>query len=305
MYDTKPTEPYGHLYSIPKPKKLKTIDAKAQDNFLIDPFAFAYDFGARMYDARLGRFLSVDPREADFPYASPYHFAANNPIYFIDEGGESAMPSWLGWFLKLFGIGPKATPADIEEARMQDGFRKGLKVGAYEMKERSDNIEEKASYVPFVGGYFKMTRGLMGQDKVDASKTGTGMAMILFDAAGGEFIKGISSYGKQILSEVGVKLGEYSKKLAANTIEDAIKNAKGEYLTWTKKTGKIGEKIDHLTKVEDALSGLQKQINKLNAGIKQGHFKDDAKKSVQEFIDTLQKQHDEIKTAIDKAKAGK
>ena len=305
VYDTKPIELYGHFVFDTKTKQLKAIDTKAQDNFLIDPVAFAYDFGARMYDARLGKFLSTDPREADFPYASPYHFAANNPIYFIDEGGEGAMPAWLSWFLKLIGIGPKATPADEEEARMQEGFRKGLRIGAQDMQKRADKMEDRAGYIPFVGGYFKMTRGLMGQEKVDASKTGTGMAMILFDAAGGEFIKGVSSYGKQILGEVGVKLGEYSKKLAANTIEDAIKNAKGEYLTWTNKAGKIGEKIDHLTKVEDALTGLQKQINKLKTGIKQGHFQDEAKKSVQEFIDTLQKQHDEIKTTIDKAKTGK
>ncbi len=46
------------------------------------------NFGARIHDPRIGRFLSVDPRVKDFPYWSPYLFAANNPIYFIDLNGE-------------------------------------------------------------------------------------------------------------------------------------------------------------------------------------------------------------------------
>ena len=48
----------------------------------------SYDFGARIHDSRIGRFLSLDPRKFDFPFMSPYCFAANNPIAFIDEYGE-------------------------------------------------------------------------------------------------------------------------------------------------------------------------------------------------------------------------
>jgi len=48
----------------------------------------SYDFGARMYDSRIGRFLSVDPRTNEFPHIAPYVFAGNKPINHIDFGGE-------------------------------------------------------------------------------------------------------------------------------------------------------------------------------------------------------------------------
>ncbi|WP_299312824.1 DUF6443 domain-containing protein [uncultured Aquimarina sp.] len=46
-----------------------------------------YDFGARNYDASLGRWMNPDPL-ADFaPELTPYRYAANNPIFFNDPNG--------------------------------------------------------------------------------------------------------------------------------------------------------------------------------------------------------------------------
>ncbi|MEZ4827684.1 MAG: hypothetical protein R3C61_15590 [Bacteroidia bacterium] len=38
-------------------------------------------------DARLGRFLSVDPLSAEYPWNSPYQFAGNKPINSVDLDG--------------------------------------------------------------------------------------------------------------------------------------------------------------------------------------------------------------------------
>ncbi|MEZ4721108.1 MAG: RHS repeat-associated core domain-containing protein [Flavobacteriales bacterium] len=48
----------------------------------------SYDFGARIQDPRLGRWLSLDPLAAKYPSMSPYNFGANNPIFFIDYDGR-------------------------------------------------------------------------------------------------------------------------------------------------------------------------------------------------------------------------
>ena len=49
----------------------------------------AIDFGARMYDPRLGRWMSRDPLEVLQPDQSPYKAFLNNPIIYVDPEGET------------------------------------------------------------------------------------------------------------------------------------------------------------------------------------------------------------------------
>lgn len=46
-----------------------------------------YDYGFRMYDPRIGRFLSIDHLFKGFPELTPYQFSDNNPIKFVDLDG--------------------------------------------------------------------------------------------------------------------------------------------------------------------------------------------------------------------------
>ena len=47
-----------------------------------------YDFGARIYDGRLGRWLSIDLKSAKYPQYTPYNFVINNPLNVIDPDGK-------------------------------------------------------------------------------------------------------------------------------------------------------------------------------------------------------------------------
>jgi RHS repeat-associated protein len=46
-----------------------------------------YDYGFRLYDPRIGKFLSIDPLTKDYPWYTPYQFAGNKPIVAIDIDG--------------------------------------------------------------------------------------------------------------------------------------------------------------------------------------------------------------------------
>jgi hypothetical protein len=46
------------------------------------------DYGDRIYDPRIGKFLSVDPFVNKYPAFSPYNFSADNPVMFVDINGD-------------------------------------------------------------------------------------------------------------------------------------------------------------------------------------------------------------------------
>ena len=50
------------------------------------------DYGMRIYNSRLGKFLSVDPLFKSYPFLTPYQFAGNTPIVAIDLDGLE--PAW-------------------------------------------------------------------------------------------------------------------------------------------------------------------------------------------------------------------
>ena len=60
------------------------FNGKEKDN---DMDGNNYDYGFRIYNPGLGRFLSVDPLTKKYPELTPYQFASNRPIDGIDRDG--------------------------------------------------------------------------------------------------------------------------------------------------------------------------------------------------------------------------
>lgn len=63
------------------------FNGKEKDNE-IKGIGNSLDFGARLQDTRLGRWLSLDPLAKKYPFASPYNFVLNTPIWGKDPDGR-------------------------------------------------------------------------------------------------------------------------------------------------------------------------------------------------------------------------
>jgi RHS repeat-associated protein len=68
---------------LSKPNNFKYSGKEEQTEFDLN----WYDYGARNYDAQIGRFIQVDPLADNRDWLTPYQYGQNNPITRIDPNG--------------------------------------------------------------------------------------------------------------------------------------------------------------------------------------------------------------------------
>ena len=76
----------GRSYTAPNGGYRYGFNGKENDNE-VKGSGNQQDYGMRIYDPRVGRFLSVDPIAKDYPWNSTYAFAENDVIRSIDLDG--------------------------------------------------------------------------------------------------------------------------------------------------------------------------------------------------------------------------
>ncbi|MFN0189713.1 MAG: RHS repeat domain-containing protein [Bacteroidia bacterium] len=144
------------------------------------------DYGARIYDPRIGSWLSIDPLAMKFPFSSPYSFVLNNPVNAIDPDGRDVL------FINGY-IGFGSPPAG--EKYWSQNFVKGAtdyfndpiaKFTSYQPGMFSTAAERKAAGIAYAKEHFGyLTKGMTKEKDV---------YKIVTHSMGAAFGEGVTEY---------------------------------------------------------------------------------------------------------------
>jgi RHS repeat-associated protein len=188
------------------------------------------DYGMRIYDPRLGRFLSVDPITSEYPELTPYQFASNSPINSIDLDGLEKQEiidafKWGGGVFKkvaiglvtgiaTLGVASTNTPhGAVAKVLIAQGVYQGLKTTGQDLGAIY-GTGAKITYAYATG-----TKANINSEKFDNAVQRQSQAIIEF-GAGAILTAGLGQIGAGLRSFKGIplvsklRLDQYAKGLA-------------------------------------------------------------------------------------------
>jgi RHS repeat-associated protein len=127
-----------------------------------------YDFVARIYNPQIARWLSVDPAASMYPSMAPYMAFGNNPLYYIDPGGETLRVAGSASFIRKTEAALQQIRSTEEGARLYDALHSSERTFTVREFTRNETMIEGQTNMPegFVAGDIGFTaeRNSKGQD---------------------------------------------------------------------------------------------------------------------------------------------
>jgi RHS repeat-associated protein len=224
------------------------------------------DYGMRLYNPAIGKFLSVDPIHDEYPELTPYQFASNSPMLNVDFDGLEATEYWNKTKEVLGGIadGLKQLSHDLAPIRPADeNDPKTLKESLEQLKSIPQNIKNIPSTLRKV-----YTEGTL-REKVKATVAIVGTIASLKSGGPKGAMVGVVKNANEV-NKLGLVIAENLKKATKNktvyetvtetgqTVETGVATLKGK---------KLAFHIDLPTALQGSLIGSEvfsKAIKKYN-----------------------------------------
>ena len=276
------------------------------------------NYTARIYDSRLGKFLSIDPLTRDYPWYTPYQFAGNKPIAYVDlDGAEEAKFDAMDRNTRkaakqLFPDNPEKQEAYIFKAGRDRAI--GAAMGAVAILAEYSPVLARLGFLgATVSGGISIAKGDDAYDVIKSAYSGFyggaalgvgGPATSLLGIAGKGAVSGIvgdvtgQTFDNVFGNSDGYDLGQMVKSGAIGAIANVLSS---------KLIDAVNVKVDQLvskalaqTVTETYRSVIQKAIKSETPGIGNHALKKAVNSRIGEIQGLIKKQGDELKAGLQK-----
>ncbi|MGB5927962.1 MAG: RHS repeat-associated core domain-containing protein, partial [Cyclobacteriaceae bacterium] len=236
-----------------------------------------YDYGARMYDPQLGRFFTQDRFTEKYFDFSPYQYAANNPILYIDINGDSLSVNGTASATQQFtdlankGLGGSASVSVGKDGNVSLSKKNG-KMNKQQMsfyKDLKKVVKSKGTTsIGLVENDSGVEIGSFDQESIDVSDLANlGSSDLSSEeavSAQGALIHEVTEQFEKQVNGTGLMLAHTAGTAAENRANGSKRIEKGATVVQDKAGNNIGSSLNSSTSIRNKASTLNIIIMKGN-----------------------------------------